>query len=191
MADTQGIMHDPISQFSKPTVQARIAGLGLENGNQALLDRWFSLWNGDALPTREQFGPAKIKPFLPSILVFDVVPEESVTARLAGTAYRYILGSDPTGLDWIAAAPENHRETRLRIFSAVARGAVLVAHRRIGMLAAKDIISEEILFPLAARASGSVPVIVHLNLTHKQVTAMKSITQVTGDPIDTRLVTFV
>ena len=181
-------MHDSASQFTRAVVEARIGALCLENSNQALVDHWFSLWDGDA---REQLSPGRIKPFLPSMIIFEVVPDQSVTVRLADTAHRFILEHDPTGSDWIAAAPANHREARLRTFSAVARGGFVVAHRRIAMLASDDHISEEIIFPLAARPSGSVPVVVHVNFRQEQIARVKSIAQVRGDPIDHRFISFV
>ena len=183
-------MQNATSQFSRAVVQRRVAELCLDTSNQVLVDHWFSLWSGDALPTREQFSPARIKPFLPSMLIFEVVPDESITVRLAGTGYRFILDRDPTGSDWIAAAPASHRKIRLRMFSTVARGGFLVAHRRIAMLATEDYISEEILFPLAQRANGSVPIVAHVNFTQDQIARVRSIAQVNGDPIDHQLITF-
>src|ERR1700710_3054495 len=98
-------MQNATSQFSRAVVQRRVAELCLDTSNQVLVDHWFSLWSGDALPTREQFSPARIKPFLPSMLISEVVPDESITVRLAGTGYRVILGPGPTRADWIAGAP--------------------------------------------------------------------------------------
>ena len=108
---------------SKRAVENIIAGLDLEQSNRTLADHWLSLWEGDALPPRAKLNPAKLKSFLPGMLLFDVVPDRSITVRLAGTGYRYALQNDPTGTDWIAAAPESHRANRLKAFSTIARGA--------------------------------------------------------------------
>lgn len=165
-----------------------IAGLHLEEANAALANHWLSLWQGDALPPRCAFHPAKLKPYLSNLILFNVVPDESVTVRLAGTGYRHILGQELTGMDWLAAAPQNHRATRLAIFSAVARGAVIAAHRRIAMTTGDDYLSEEILLPFAREASGLYPVMVHVNFKPEQFLKIKSLTQVTGDPLDWTLV---
>ena len=177
-----------MSSFRKPVVEDIVARLDLEAPNRAFAVYWLSLWDGDALPPRARFSPAKMKPFLPNMLIFDVVPDERVTVRLAGTGYRHVLNNDPTGKDWIEAAPESHRATRLMIFSTVARGAILVAHRRIAMLGGGEHVSEEILLPFAEDQGGRVPVLAHVNFRPDQFTQIKSIAQVTGDPLDYKLV---
>jgi len=174
--------------FNKADVEGLVSQLDLEKSNRALADYWLSLWDGDELPLRAKFNPAKMKPFLSSMLIFDVVPDERVMVRLAGTGFRYILDTDPTGTDWIAAAPESHRAKRLGLFSAVARGAIVVAHRRIAMLVGDDYTSEEVLLPFAKEPNGSVPVMVHVNFKPQQIAKIKSVAQVTGDPLDFKLV---
>lgn len=174
--------------FSK--VQDIVARLGLEASNRVLVDYWLSLWEGDALPPRAKFSPAKLKRFLPSIILFDVVPDARVTVRLVGTGYRYALGGNFTGKDWIAAAAEDHRAARLRVFSAVARGAIFVAHRRIAMLDSDAVVSEEVLLPFAPEPDGTVCVLVRVNFEGDQFQKIKSIPQVTGEPLDTKLVPF-
>lgn len=175
---------------SKRAVENIIAGLDLEQSNRTLADHWLSLWEGDALPPRAKLNPAKLKSFLPGMLLFDVVPDRSITVRLAGTGYRYALQKDPTGTDWIAAAPESHRANRLKAFSTIARGAVLIAHRRIGMLAGEDYISEEILLPFAPDASGVVTVMARVNFGEREFQRIRSVPQVTGEPLDVKIVPF-
>ena len=174
----------------KSAVERILAELNLEASNRALADNWLSLWDGDALPPRSKFNPARLKNYLPGILLFDVVPDRSVTVRLAGTGYRYVLRKDPTGADWIAAAPESHRATRLSAFSAIARGAVLVAHRRVAMLHDDDFISEEIILPFAPEPNGVVTLLCRVNFSEIHFRRIKSIPQVTGDPLDVKLLPF-
>jgi hypothetical protein len=169
-------------------VQEVLAKLDLEESNRALADHWLSLWDGDALPPRAKLNPGKLKEFLPNIIMFNVVPDVSVVVRLAGTGFRYFLDSELTGGDWIALAPESHRATRLQLFSSIARGAILVAHRRIAMTVGDDYLSEEVLLPFAPEPSGSSPVLVHVNFKAEHFLKIKSMTQVTGDPIDYKLV---
>lgn len=179
-----------MSSFSKTDVEEIIAGLNLEQSNRVFAAHWLSLWEADALPPAAQFNPAKLKPFLAGLLKFDVVPDRRVTVKLAGTGYRYVLQKDPTGADWIAAAPESHRATRLKTFSTIARGAILVAHRRVAMLHGEDVISEEIFLPFAPDAEGAVTVLGRVNFTPEQFQRVKSIAQVMGDPLDHVLVPF-
>lgn len=176
--------------FSKSAVEEIIADLNLEESNRAFAAHWLSIWDGDALPPGARFSPAKLKAFLPSLLKFEVVPDKRVTVRLAGTGYNYVLKKDPTGSDWIEAAPEDHRATRLKVFSTIARGAVLVAHRRIAMLHDDDFISEEILLPFAPDANGAVAVLGRVNFASGQFVRIRSVAQVTGDPLDHKLVPF-
>ena len=177
-----------ILSFSRVGVEDLVSRLALEERNREFVNHWISLWKGNTLPPWANFSPAKMKPFLSNILLFEVVPDHRVTVRLAGTGYRYILKTDPTGKDWIDAAPESHRATRLKTFSAVARGAILIAHRRIAMLSGVDHISEEVLLPFALEPSGYVPVLVHVNFRPEQFAKVKSIAQVTGDPLDYELI---
>ncbi len=169
---------------NKRAAEDAVAQLELEASNAGLAAHWLSLWPGDGLPPRAALRPAALKPYLSSILLFDVVPDESVTVRLAGTGYRHILGAELTGQDWLAAAPQSHRATRLTLFSTIARGAIGSAHRRIAMTMGDDYRSEEILLPFAREASGAHPVLVHVNFKPQQFLQIRSMTQVTGDPLD-------
>jgi hypothetical protein len=177
--------------FSKAAVKGIIAQLDLEKSNRALADHWLSLWDGDSLPPRANFNPAKMKAFLSNLIMFNVVPDVSVVVRLAGTGFRHFLGAELTGKDWIASSPETHRATRLKLFSAIARGAILIAHRSIAMTVGDDYRSEEILLPFAPEPSGTVPIIVHINFKPEQFMKIKSIDQVAGDPLDYKLVPLV
>lgn len=175
---------------SRSAAQKAIAGLNLEASNRELAEHWLSLWDGDALPPRGTFNPARLKSFLPGIMLFDVVPDRSVKVRLAGTGYRFVLERDPTDEDWIAAAPESHRAARLHSFSVIARGAVLVAHRRVAMLNDGEHISEEILVPFAPDANGVVTLLCRVNFKAEDFRHIKSMPQVLGDPLDVILVPF-
>lgn len=179
-----------MSAFSKAAVEKIIDGLNLEESNRVFAAHWLSLWDGDALPPGARFSPAKLRAFLPGLLKFEVMPDTRVIVRLAGTGYSNVLKKDPTGSDWIEAAPESHRATRLKVFSTIARGAVLVAHRRIAMLRGEEIISEEIFLPFAPELNGAVTVLGRVNFTPGQFLRVRSIAQVTGDPLDHTLVPF-
>jgi hypothetical protein len=177
-----------MASLSLTIARRTVADLDLEESNRALAEHWLSLWVGDALPMRASFNPAHMKPFLASIIMFNVVPGESVIVRLAGTGYRQILGAELTGQDWIALAPQDHRATRLRIFSTVAAGAIAVAHRLIAMTVGDDYVSEEIVLPFGREPGGAVPVLVHVNFKPGQFIKIKSVAQVTADPLDFKLI---
>ncbi len=172
------------NSFSRTKARAFIEEMNLEESCLALATHWLSLWQNDALPPRARLSPANIRPFLPSLMLFDVVPDVSVTVRLAGTGHRDILGRELTGEDWVAAAPEDHRATRLKIFTTVANGALCVAHRRVAMTIGEDYVSEEILLPFAPNAQGVSLVLVYVNWKPEQFVRIKSVTQVGGGPLD-------
>jgi hypothetical protein len=174
--------------FDKQTAERAIDALHLTRSNGELAARWLDLWQGNALPPRDAFRPANFKAFLPTIVLFNVAPDESVTVRLAGTRYAQVLGEDVTGIDWIAAAPQSHRATRLDIYSKIARGALLVGHRRLATTDGEDYLCEEIALPFAADAQGIAPVLAHANLPVDRYLKIKSVTQAVGEPADFTLV---
>jgi hypothetical protein len=91
---------------------------------QQLADYWLSLWRDNALPARDTIDPARIKGLLPGVIIFEVVPDRSVKIGLAGTDFRTALKVELSGADWLARTPPKDRAERLRVFSAVARGAI-------------------------------------------------------------------
>ncbi|MBS0275560.1 MAG: PAS domain-containing protein [Proteobacteria bacterium] len=119
-----------------------------------VVDYWLSLWQGDTLPARADFEPKGVAKVLPSIAIFDVVPDQSVHCRLMGSSLTQGLGHDPKGEDWIALTRPEDRCGRLQRWSNVARGAIgrglRTGYRESG---AKQLV-EEILLPFAAAEDG-------------------------------------
>ncbi len=170
--------------FDKQAAERAIGALHLTHSNGEVAARWLGLWRGDALPVRESFRPANFKTFLPTVVLFNVVPGESVTVRLAGTRYAHMLGREMTGEDWVAAAPPQYRATRLGLYSQVARGAILFGHRRLATTDGADYLCEEIVLPFAPDAQGVTPVLAHANLPVDRYLKIKSVTQAMGEPVD-------
>jgi hypothetical protein len=56
------------------------------------------------------------------------------------------------------------------------------------MTVGDDYVSEEILLPFAPEPGGCSPVLVHVNFKPEHFLKIKSMAQVTGDPIDYKLV---
>ncbi len=174
--------------LNKSAAADAIAKLRLDARNRALAEHWLSLWAHDGLPARSCFNPSKLKTHLPNLLMFDVVPDERVTVRLAGTGYRSVLGMELTGRDWIAMAPEKHRRLRLRNMSTVARGAVLVARRRMAMVAGGDHENEELVLPFAPDDSGVHPVVAHADWKLDHLSKVTSIAWIDDASRDFELV---
>lgn len=171
--------------FDQTSARETIAILGLSPSNRAFADYWLSLWSGHALPRRDAINPAKLKALLPNLLILDVVPDRSVTVRLAGTTFNEVLGLELTRQDWLALAPPEYRAERLRIFSDIALGAIGRGMRRVEMDSAEDYVCEELLLPFAAEDTGEVrPVICHLDWkTRGDYVQIKSREQATGAPL--------
>ena len=178
-----------MSVLNKTRAAETVSTLDIESSNRAVADVWLSLWTADALPARDKLTPFNFKAFLPSIIVFDVVPNTSVTVRLAGTRFAPILGAELTGIDWLASAPDGYRAERLRIFSTIAEGAIGVGHRRTEMSLGGDIVSEEILLPFTPCCAGAPSqVLTHINWKSEHFLQVKSVEQAAGDPLDFKIV---
>jgi len=163
--------------------------LELEPANRAVVEVWLSLWDGDGLPSRDKLSPFKFKAFLPDILVFDVVPDRSVTVRLAGTRFLTILGTELTGMDWIASAPPDYRAERLEIISDIARGGIGIGHRRIDMTLGESYVCQEVMLPFAPSTEGAASqVVTHVNWQADKFLQIKSARQATGTPMDFKVV---
>jgi len=141
-----------------------VSDLELAAANLGLSQHWLSMWSGNILPGRNAIRPANLKSFLPNLILFDVVPEESVVVRLAGTQVNFALGTELTGRDWIDLAPPAHRAERLRIFSHIVSGAIGRGVRSIEMQTRKTHCFEEILLPLRGDGdSDALPVLCHVD----------------------------
>jgi hypothetical protein len=126
-------------------------------------DYWLSLWRDGELPRRVDFQPRGIADHLPSISIFEVVPDISVYCRLHGTVLAQGLGQDITGKDWIAMTVPQDQPTRLQRWSDVARGAIGRGLRNGCRESGETVYAEEIMLPFGDTApDGSRQVLFHL-----------------------------
>lgn len=147
--------------MTKAAAEDAVERLNLGAANRLLAGYWLSLWQGNALPRREQFDPSLVKPLLPNLMLFDVVPENKVTVQLAGSDVKRITGQDFNGVDWVGWVPVRYRGMRMRNLTAVARGAVMTCHRRMQMTVGNDRFNEELVLPFAINDDGLCPVVAH------------------------------
>lgn len=73
--------------------------------------RFFSYWDSlpkeGFAPDRKDFSPVAIAPLMPAVTILEIVSDDLVVQRLAGTAVCRAMGFDPTGgnaLDLVAPA---------------------------------------------------------------------------------------
>jgi hypothetical protein len=155
----QNSVHVPLE---KNDLRRILAQVDFSERCQQLADYWLSLCRDTALPRRDSIDPARIKPLLPGIIIFEVVPDASVRVGLSGTDFRAALKVELSGADWIARTPPKDRAERLKVFSQVARGAVAFnrwcfTHNIPGVGVA---MCEKLLLPLrASKGAAAVPVL--------------------------------
>lgn len=141
-----------------------LADLDLAPSNRQLADYWLSLCDEGRIPSRTMIKPSALRSLLPNLILFDVVPDQSVTVRLAGTTFGAVLGVDLTGRDWVAMAPENYRARRLSIFSDIATGAIGHGIRFVELDYPRDYSCEEFMLPFRAEAgTGTCAVVCHVD----------------------------
>ncbi|HEX4270478.1 MAG TPA: PAS domain-containing protein [Rhizomicrobium sp.] len=116
-----------------------------------IADYWLSIWDGDECPARDAVTPAPIKDLLPGLIFFQVVPDRSVTVRMAGTDFLNLLKFELTGSDWLAVTPLQDRDERLTVFSRVARGNIAFSRWTFSHYWQGETSCEKLLLPLRAR----------------------------------------
>ena len=141
--------------FSKDDACRIFSNCNLAPRTSRIADYWLSIWDGDCLPARAAIAPTQIKSLLSGVIIFRVVPGQSVTVRMAGTGHYALLKFELTGQDWLAATPHKDQSARLAILSAVARGAMALGRWRFRQKLGKEIHCEKILLPLRPEAGGS------------------------------------
>ncbi|WP_299375987.1 PAS domain-containing protein [uncultured Kiloniella sp.] len=87
--------------------------------SQALLDHWLSLPREGVLPLRSSFLPEKVPQILPSLIIYEMVAEDFIRFRLAGTAVRERMGFDPTGENYLNYVADERKEKASQSFFAV------------------------------------------------------------------------
>ncbi len=141
--------------FTKPVAQHILSGQALSPRTQRIAEYWLSLWDEDNLPARRAIAPSRIKDLLPGLIFFQVVPDRSVTVRMAGTDFCTLLRQELSGADWLQATPPSDRAIRLGVFSAVARGAVGLGQWRFSHPWLSTVCCEKLLLPLRPEPPGA------------------------------------
>ncbi|MEQ8283636.1 MAG: PAS domain-containing protein [Parvibaculum sp.] len=80
-------------------------------GARRFFSYWDSLLKEGFAPDRKDFSPAAIAPLMPAVTILEIVSDELVVQRLAGTAVCRAMGFDPTGgnaLDLVAPEARPH-----------------------------------------------------------------------------------
>lgn len=120
--------------------------------NRKLAQYWLSLWDGNSLPSRSAFNPARVRDLLPGIVILAVRPGEAIQCRLAGSAIQMGLGQDITGKDWLAMTPADQRKTRMERVSTLCAGAASRNIRSGFTWGGSAVTAEELQLPFADAA---------------------------------------
>lgn len=75
----------------------------------ALLDYWNDVRGSSLVPLTSHVDPASIPQLLKHIAILDLVSEDEIFYRLAGTAIAERTGTDPTGMNLLDLVPEARR----------------------------------------------------------------------------------
>ena len=126
----------------------------LSAANREVADYWLSLWREDP-PMRGQFEPRCLKAHIPAIGIFEVMPDDRVICRLAGSYLETALGYNLTGRDLLEVTPKEEREDRIRFTHAIVEGAISFAMRRFSKSDGSQIVVDEIALPFADVTSQS------------------------------------
>jgi len=170
-----------MNRFDTFAIARMLDDLDLTRHNRELTGYWLSLFHGGELPDRRNFQPAPVRGLLPNLMILDVVPDRSVTVRLAGTMFRAELGLALEGKDWLAFVPADYRPRRLRFLSDIATGAIGRGVRRVDMLPTGHHTAEEVAVPFCPESgSGVHPILAHVDWAPERATKIRSREQALG-----------
>jgi hypothetical protein len=149
--------YDPVA------TRAVIEQAGLAPRSQEMFEHWLSLWQGNELPVLEDFAAERVPKLSPNILIFNVVPDSSVTVKFAGSNFTRSGSGWQLGTDWLNSAPPKTRDSRLRRFSASARGAIVRGIPEAILKSEHAYFYEAVHFPFRPGADGTTPVLVYID----------------------------
>lgn len=136
--------------FSQEDTRRILSNCTLAPRTARIAEYWLSLWDADGYPARASISPSQIKPLLPGVVIFRVVPGRSVMVRMAGTHLYKLLNFELTGADWLAITPRKDRDARLAIFSNVAQGGMALGRWAFPQEGRCAVRCEKLLLPLRA-----------------------------------------
>jgi hypothetical protein len=146
--------------FSKDAACRIFSNCNLAPRTSRIAEYWLSIWDGECLPARASIAPTQIKPLLSGVIIFRVVPGQSVTVRMAGTGHYAVLKFELTGQDWLAATSRKDQAARLAILSDVARGGMALGRWIFPQKFGREIRCEKLLLPLRPESGDSgIPVL--------------------------------
>jgi hypothetical protein len=163
---------------------------GLSPQNRRVFDYWQSLRQGDDLPHRADFNPARIGPALSRLCLLDAKGGERLACRLAGSAVGQGLGIEISGKDHTVFTPPYQRRRRLDCYRAILAGHAMRNARSAIMTTGRRIDWQELILPFGdVQADGSQQVLVAADFGrleyHEHVA---SIADALGEPATAQMV---
>ena len=149
--------------YDPAATSAVVEQAGLAPRSQEMFEHWLSLWEGNELPAVEKFSAERVPRLAPNILIFNVVPETSVTVKFAGSNFTRSSSGWQLGSDWLTSAPPKTRDSRLRRFTASARGAIVRGIPEAILKSEHAYFYEAVHFPFRPGKDGSIPVLVYVD----------------------------
>ncbi|KLN61645.1 hypothetical protein WH96_04720 [Kiloniella spongiae] len=101
------------------------------------------------LPLRSSFFPEKVPQLLPNLIIYEMVSENFIRFRLAGTAVRERMGFDPTGKNYLDfVADERKAKASQSFFSVVEQPCGMRVVSNHGMSSGRRMFLEVFMLPL-------------------------------------------
>ena len=137
-----------LQTWDRDLARSALDSFALSAANREIADYWLSLWT-QSPPTRSQFEPRHLKAHIPALGIFEVMPDDRVICRLAGSYLESALGYNLTGRDLLEVTPKEEREDRIRFTHAIVEGAISFALRRFLKPNGSQTVADEIALPFA------------------------------------------
>ncbi len=121
-----------------------------------LYDYWLSKSKEESIPSRAQIDPLDVPELLPIIFLVDVTwhnEEPEFSFRLVGSKITEVVGSDPTGKNFLSFYSEANLKPMTEIYAQVARSGVPFVNNSSAPFSDKDFVKlGRLLLPLSEDA---------------------------------------
>lgn len=84
-----------------------------------ILEYWHSVRPEGGLPCRADIDPAKLKPCLSHMFIYDLEAPDFIRVKIFGTSVVDWLGAEPTGKNLLDFMPETLRDVYIRFFATI------------------------------------------------------------------------
>ena len=146
--------------YLKRATKSLVELVGLSPRCQQFMDYWFSVWEGNKLPTPQMFTLANIPKLQPYILLMERGPDGGARPIAIGEELVRAGAGTFLGTDWINEAAPAVRDEMRRRGAAIARGAILRNTRQVALDDGSIHSIETVSVPLRRSETGTIVAVV-------------------------------